>query len=73
MLHIGIAHMLTGAKTTTFGNYNNEFTTTPAASSAAALATDLADAEQQIAERNTKRPRPYPYLAPSAIPNSIEI
>ncbi|MDC0719772.1 lipoxygenase family protein [Nannocystis bainbridge] len=39
----------------------------------ARLHTDLAAVEQQIEQRNRARPRPYPYLLPRLVPNSINI
>ncbi|MFD9858126.1 lipoxygenase family protein [Streptomyces alboflavus] len=71
--HIGVGHMLTGARTSTLGDYGTEFDSTRAAAGAARLRADLAATEQEIEARNAKRQQPYPYLAPSKVPNSVEI
>jgi arachidonate 15-lipoxygenase len=39
----------------------------------ARLRSDLESIEQTIVERNQRRPRPYTYLLPSLVPNSINI
>jgi arachidonate 15-lipoxygenase len=44
-----------------------------AATAIAQLQTDLAEIERTISERNTRRPRPYLYVLPSLVPNSINI
>lgn len=58
---------------TVLGDYGHDFRKSPAAAAHERFQTNLLAIEQDIAQRNTRRPQPYEYLRPSLIPNSTNI
>ncbi len=58
---------------TTLGDYEDDFTNTPVAKGLHDFRLDLSTAEDEIAQRNRRRPQSYEYLRPSLIPNSTNI
>jgi arachidonate 15-lipoxygenase len=58
---------------TTLGEYDNDFRNTPVAKGLRGFQEDLSAAEDEIAQRNRRRPSAYQYLRPSLIPNSTNI
>ncbi len=58
---------------TTLGDYEDDFKATPVAGALHDFRSELAGAEDEIVQRNRRRPQPYEYLRPSLIPNSTNI
>ena len=58
---------------TTLGDYEDDFKNTPAADGLRGFRLALSAAEDEIAQRNRRRPTSYDYLRPSLIPNSTNI
>lgn len=58
---------------TTLGDYEDDFKNTPAADGLHGFRLALSAAEDEIAQRNRRRPTSYDYLRPSLIPNSTNI
>ena len=58
---------------TTLGDYEEDFKNTPVADGLRGFRLELSAAEDEIAQRNRRRPQAYEYLRPSLIPNSTNI
>ncbi|MFD8500918.1 lipoxygenase family protein [Amycolatopsis sp. NPDC059657] len=58
---------------TLLGDYEDDFRRTPIAVAQRGFLSDLAAAEDEIAQRNRRRAHSYEYLKPSQIPNSTNI
>ena len=58
---------------TTLGDYEDDFKNTPVADGLRGFRLELSAAEDEIAQRNRRRPQAYEYLRPSLIPNSTNI
>jgi len=58
---------------TVLGEYGHDFRGSRVAGAHARFQSHLSAIEQQIIERNGRRPQPYEYLRPSLIPNSTNI
>jgi arachidonate 15-lipoxygenase len=58
---------------TRLGDYENDFKNTPVADGLRGFRRELSDAEDEVAQRNRRRPHAYEYLRPSLIPNSTNI
>ena len=58
---------------TTLGDYQDDFKNTPVTDGLRSFGHDLSTAEDQIAQRNRRRPHAYEYLRPSLIPNSTNV
>ena len=60
-------------RSTTLGDYEDDFKNTPVADGLHGFRLDLSAAEDEIALRNRRRHQTYEYLRPSLIPNSTNI
>jgi arachidonate 15-lipoxygenase len=58
---------------TTLGDYEDDFKNTPVTDGLRGFRHELSAAEDEIAQRNRRRPQAYEYLRPSLIPNSTNI
>jgi arachidonate 15-lipoxygenase len=58
---------------TRLGEYDDDFKNTPVAPGLHGFQQDLIATEDEIAQRNRRRPHAYGYLRPSLIPNSTNI
>jgi arachidonate 15-lipoxygenase len=58
---------------TTLGDYEDNFKNTPVADGLRDFRLDLSTTEDEIAQRNRRRPQAYEYLRPSLVPNSTNI
>jgi arachidonate 15-lipoxygenase len=58
---------------TVLGDYGHDFRKSPAAAAHQRFQTSLLAIEEDIIQRNARRPQPYEYLRPSLIPNSTNI
>ena len=58
---------------TTLGDYEDDFKDTPVVEGLRGFRLELSAAEDEIAQRNRRRPHAYEYLRPSLIPNSTNI
>ena len=67
MRFLGVIHE------TKLGEYDDDFKNTPVAPGLRGFQQDLSATEDEIAQRNRRRPHAYDYLRPSLIPNSTNI
>ena len=58
---------------TTLGDYEDDFKNTPVTDGLHGFRLDLSAAEDEIVQRNRRRPQAYEYLRPSLVPNSTNI
>jgi len=68
-----LMHFLGSVRSTTLGDYEDDFKNTPVADGLRGFRLDLSAAEDEIVQRNRRRPHTYDYLRPSLIPNSTNI
>ena len=66
-------NFLGSVHSTTLGDYEDDFTNTPVANGLRGFRLDLSAAEDEIVQRNRRRPQAYEYLRPSLVPNSTNI
>ena len=66
-------NFLGSVRSTTLGDYEDDFKNTPVADGLRGFRLDLSAAEDEVARRNRRRPHAYEYLRPSLIPNSTNI
>jgi hypothetical protein len=64
---------LGSVRSTTLGDYDDDFSDTPVADGLRGFRLDLSAAEDEFVRRNRRRPHAYDYLRPSLIPNSTNI
>jgi arachidonate 15-lipoxygenase len=66
-------NFLGSVRSTTLGDYEDDFKNTPVADGLRGFRLDLSAAEDEVTQRNRRRPHAYEYLRPSLIPNSTNI
>ena len=66
-------NFLGSVRSTTLGDYEDDFKNTPVADGLRGFRLDLSAAEDEVTRRNRRRPHAYEYLRPSLIPNSTNI
>ncbi len=66
-------NFLGSVRSTTLGDYEDDFKNTPVADGLRGFRLDLSTAEDEVTRRNRRRPHAYEYLRPSLIPNSTNI
>jgi arachidonate 15-lipoxygenase len=66
-------NFLGSVRSTTLGDYEDDFKNTPVADGLRGFRLDLSAAEDEVTQRNRRRPHAYEYLKPSLIPNSTNI
>jgi len=68
-----LMNFLGSVRSTTLGDYEDDFKNTPVADGLRGFRLDLSAAEDEVTQRNRRRPHAYEYLRPSLIPNSTNI
>jgi len=68
-----LMNFLGSVRSTTLGDYEDDFKNTPVADGLRGFRLDLSAAEDEVTRRNRRRPHAYEYLRPSLIPNSTNI
>ena len=68
-----LMHFLGSVRSTRLGEYEDDFEGTPVAGGLRGFRLELSGAEDEIVQRNRRRPHTYDYLRPSLIPNSTNI
>jgi len=68
-----LMNFLGSVRSTTLGDYEDDFKNTPVADGLRGFRLDLSAAEDEVTRRNRRRPHAYEYLRPSLIPNSTDI
>ena len=68
-----LMNFLGSVRSTRLGEYEDDFEGTPVADGLRGFRLELSTAEDEIVQRNRRRPHAYDYLRPSLIPNSTNI
>jgi arachidonate 15-lipoxygenase len=68
-----LMNFLGSVRSTTLGDYEDDFKNTPVADGLRGFRLDLSAADDEVTQRNRRRPHAYEYLRPSLIPNSTNI
>jgi arachidonate 15-lipoxygenase len=68
-----VMNFLGSVHSTTLGDYEDDFKNAPVIDGLRDFRHDLSAAEDEITQRNRRRPHTYDYLRPSLIPNSTNI